>query len=229
MNECLIYRTKIMFTIALNHNTVKNIALVCLADLIVGVSYGALAHSQGFDGWVPLTLSILVLAGASEFLFIGIVFAGGSPISAALAGILVNSRHIPFSFAVGKLTGKGAKAYLGYHIMNDESVIFGLAQQTEADKKAAFWLCGLGIMLCWPAGVIIGEVLGTFIHDTRMFGMDAMFPAIILALCLPALKDKRLRAAAIIGAILAVILTPYLPAGIPVLVSLLSLLLYVRR
>ncbi|SUC31768.1 azaleucine resistance protein AzlC [Providencia rettgeri] len=62
----------------LNHSIVKNIALVCFADLIVGISYGALALSQGFDWWIPLTLSILVLAGASEFLFIGVIFAGGS-------------------------------------------------------------------------------------------------------------------------------------------------------
>lgn len=63
-----------MLTSTLNHSTVKNIALVCLADLIVGISYGALAHSQGFDFWVPLTLSILVLAGASEFLLLGSFF-----------------------------------------------------------------------------------------------------------------------------------------------------------
>lgn len=213
----------------LNNSTVKNIALVCLADLIVGVSYGALAHSQGFDFWVPLTLSILVLAGASEFLFIGVIFAGGSPISAALAGLLVNSRHIPFSFAVGNLTGKGGKALLGYHIMNDESVVFGLSQETEKEKRAAFWLCGIGILLCWPIGVVIGEVLGSFVNDTHVFGMDAMFPAIILALSLPALKDKRLRIAAIIGALVAVLTTPYLPAGIPVLLALLSLVIYIRK
>ncbi|HEC8329614.1 TPA: AzlC family ABC transporter permease [Providencia rettgeri] len=217
------------FNSTLNNSTVKNIALVCFADLIVGISYGALAHSQGFDFWVPLTLSILVLAGASEFLFIGVIFTGGSPISAALAGLLVNSRHIPFSFAVGDLTGKGKKALLGYHIMNDESVVFGLAQETEKEKRAAFWLCGIGILLCWPLGVIIGEVLGSFMDDTHIFGMDAMFPAIILALSLPALKDKRLRLTAIIGAVIAVATTPYLPAGIPVLLALLSLVIYIRK
>ncbi|MEQ4673362.1 AzlC family ABC transporter permease [Providencia vermicola] len=217
------------FNSTLNNSTVKNIALVCLADLIVGISYGALAHSQGFDFWVPLTLSILVLAGASEFLFIGVIFTGGSPISAALAGLLVNSRHIPFSFAVGDLTGKGKKALLGYHIMNDESVVFGLAQETEKEKRAAFWLCGIGILLCWPLGVIIGEVLGSFMDDTHVFGMDAMFPAIILALSLPALKDTRLRITTIIGAVIAVATTPYLPAGIPVLLALLSLVIYIRK
>lgn len=213
----------------LNHSTVKNIALVCFADLIVGISYGALALSQGFDWWVPLTLSILVLAGASEFLFIGVIFAGGSPLSAALAGLLVNSRHIPFSFATNELTGKGAKSLLGYHIMNDESVVFGLAQEIESEKRAAFWLCGIGILLCWPIGVVIGEVLGSFISDTHIYGMDAMFPAIILALSLPALSDKRLRLAAIIGAVIAVATTPVLPAGIPVLLALLSLVIYIRK
>ncbi|MBS0925271.1 AzlC family ABC transporter permease [Providencia sp. JGM181] len=213
----------------LHNSTVKNIALVCIADLIVGISYGALAHSQGFDWWVPLMLSIFVLAGASEFLFIGVVFSGGSPLSAALAGLLVNSRHIPFSFAVSELTGKGAKSLLGYHIMNDESVVFGLAQESEREKTAAFWLCGLGILICWPVGVVIGEILGSFIQDTHALGMDAMFPAIILALSLPALKDKRLRLAAIVGAVIAVVATPVLPAGIPVLLALLSLVIYIRK
>ncbi|HHR6077900.1 TPA: AzlC family ABC transporter permease [Providencia alcalifaciens] len=213
----------------LHNSTVKNIALVCIADLIVGISYGALAHSQGFDWWVPLMLSIFVLAGASEFLFIGVVFAGGSPLSAALAGLLVNSRHIPFSFAVSELTGKGAKSLLGYHIMNDESVVFGLAQESEREKTAAFWLCGLGILICWPIGVVIGEILGSFIQDTHALGMDAMFPAIILALSLPALKDKRLRLAAIVGAVIAVATTLILPAGIPVLLALLSLVIYIRK
>ncbi|MCW2255146.1 4-azaleucine resistance transporter AzlC [Providencia alcalifaciens] len=217
-----------MLTSPLNNNTIKSIVLVCIADLIVGISYGALAHSQGFDFWVPLTLSILVLAGASEFLFIGVIFTGGSPISAALAGLLVNSRHIPFSFAVSELVGKGPKALLGYHIMNDESVVFGLAQESDKEKRAAFWLCGIGILVCWPIGVLIGEGIGSFIQDTQMFGMDAMFPAIILALSLPALKDKRLRLAAIIGAMIAVMTTPYLPAGIPVLMALLSLVIYIR-
>lgn len=221
---------KSTFQFSILHNSiVKNIALVCIADLIVGISYGALAHSQGFDWWVPLVLSILVLAGASEFLFIGVVFSGGSPISAALAGLLVNSRHIPFSFAVSELAGKGPKALLGYHIMNDESVVFGLAQESQQEKTAAFWLCGLGILICWPVGVIIGEILGSFIQDTHALGMDAMFPAIILALSLPALKDKRLRLAAIIGAVIAMVTTPVLPAGIPVLLALLSLVIYIRK
>lgn len=219
--------------IPLDNAMIRNILLVCVADLIVGVSYGALAHANGFPLWVPLTLSLVVLAGASEFLFIGVVAAGGSPVSAALAGLLVNARHVPFSLAVHDLAGKGPKKLLGFHILNDESVVFGLAEKQkdkQKDKqKAAFWLCGLGIFLCWPLGTIIGEFLGTFIVDTKALGLDAMFPAIILALCLPALREAKTRRAALLGAVIALAATPFLPPGIPVLLSLLGLVVSLRR
>jgi predicted branched-subunit amino acid permease len=51
------------------------------------MSYGSLAMAYGFPVWVPFVLSITVLAGASEFMFIGIVASGGNPLAAAAAGL----------------------------------------------------------------------------------------------------------------------------------------------
>ncbi len=34
----------------------------------------------------------------------------------------------------------------------------------------------------WPLGTMLGVYLGSFIVDIKMLGLDAMFPAIILAL-----------------------------------------------
>ena len=76
-----------------------DIGLTCLAVFFIGLSYGAVAVASGFPLWVPAAQSLLVLAGASEFLFVGIVAAGGSPFAAALAGLLVNSRHLPYGLA----------------------------------------------------------------------------------------------------------------------------------
>jgi predicted branched-subunit amino acid permease len=59
----------------LKGDTIKAIILVCLAVGVVGMSYGSLAMAYGFPVWVPFVLSITVLAGASEFMFIGIVAA----------------------------------------------------------------------------------------------------------------------------------------------------------
>ncbi|MGC6388855.1 AzlC family ABC transporter permease [Ewingella sp. S1.OA.A_B6] len=212
---------------SLSAGTVKAIMLVCLADGIVGISYGSLATGSGFPLWVPLTLSLLVLAGASEFLFIGIVGGGGSPITAAMAGLLINARHLPFGIAVKDLVGRAPMSYVGCHIMNDESVVFGVSQALQSQRKAAFWLCGLGIALCWPLGVVIGGSIGKFIPDTQAIGLDAVFPAILVALILPALKNAKTLISALSGALIALAAVPFVPVGMPVLFSLAGLI--VRR
>jgi 4-azaleucine resistance transporter AzlC len=210
-----IYRT-------LTGGTLRDIALACLAVWFIGLSYGAIAVASGFPLWVPAAQSVLVLAGASEFLFIGIVAAGGNPFAAALAGLLVNARHLPYGLALPDVTGpgRGWRRLLGSHVMNDESVVFALAQEDLPRQRAAYWACGLGVLLCWPAGAVLGALMGSAIKNTGAFGLDAMFPAVILALIMPALRDRARLRAALAGAVIALAATPFLPAGLPVLLAL---------
>jgi predicted branched-subunit amino acid permease len=64
------------------------------------------------------------------------------------------------------------------------------------------------------------------ITDTDVFGLDAAFPAVLLALVLPSLQDKATRTAALAGVVVALAVTPFLPAGLPVLLALAGLLFY---
>ena len=217
-----IYRT-------LTGGTLRDIALACLAVWFIGLSYGAIAVASGFPLWVPAAQSVLVLAGASEFLFIGIVASGGNPFAAALAGLLVNARHLPYGLALPDVTGRGWRRLLGSHVMNDESVVFALAQEDLPRQRAAYWACGLGVLLCWPAGAVLGALIGSMITNTGAFGLDAMFPAVILALVVPALRDRVTARAALIGAVVALATTPFLPAGLPVLLALAGVLGIVTR
>ena len=213
----------------LDRTVLTDIGLTCLAVFFIGLSYGAIAVASGFPLWVPAAQSVLVLAGASEFLFIGIVAAGGSPIAAALAGLLVNSRHLPYGLALPPgVTGRRWSRLPGTHVMNDESVVFALAQEDLPRQRAAYWACGLGVLLCWPAGAVLGALIGSMITNTGAFGLDAMFPAVILALVVPALRDRVTARAALIGDVVALVATPFLPAGLPVLLALAAVLL-VRR
>ena len=209
---------------SLKGDTIKAIFLVCLAVGVVGMSYGSLAMAYGFPLWVPFVLSITVLAGASEFMFIGIVASGGNPLAAAAAGLLVNSRHIPFGVTVRDLVGSRAASFLGCHIMNDESVVFGLSQKTPEQRKAAYWLCGLGVAIFWPVGTLIGAGVGKLLPAPETIGLDAVFPAILLALVVPAFKNRTTLIRACSGAGLSLAAIPFAPVGLPVLLSLFGLL-----
>jgi 4-azaleucine resistance transporter AzlC len=211
----------------LDRATVRDIALVCLADAIVGASFGAISVSGGLASWVPVAMSLLVFAGGAQFAAVGVVLAGGSPVAAVVAGLVLNARHLPFGFAVADvLDGRWWTRVLGAHVMIDESVAFALGQRDRQRRRAAFWICGLLLFASWNVAVLLGTLAGHAIGDTDAFGLDAAFPTVLLALVLPTLREDRgaLRAA-LAGGVVAVALTPVLPAGLPVLFALAGLVL----
>jgi len=91
-----------------------------------------------------------------------------------------------------------------------------------------FWACGVALFLMWNVGTLVGALAGQVIGDTDAFGLDAAFPAALLALVLPSLKQPRVRTAALLGAAAALAATPFVPAGVPVLLSLVGLVVLAR-
>ncbi len=240
----------------LDRGTLRAISLVCLADAIVGASFGAITVSGGLPAWVPVVMSLLVFAGGAQFAAAAVMIAGGSPVAAVLAGLVLNARLLPYGFTISDaIAARPAQQpalqpalkpaqkpalqpaqqptrwwtrLLGAHVITDESVAFTMRQTDPGKRRAAFWISGIGLFVCWNAAVALGVVAGKAMPNPDSFGLDAAFPAVILALVLPSLRDRSTRNAALIGAALAVALTPVLPAGLPVLLSLASLVLVIR-
>jgi branched-subunit amino acid transport protein len=171
---CSVWRTRVRDRLGLDSDLARDIALVCLADGVVGLAFGAITVGAGLPIWLPMLLSVLVFAGAAQFLFVGIVASGGNPVAAALAGLLVNARHLPFGFAVADVLGRGwARKAVGSHVMIDESVAFVMAQSTPSRRRTAYWACGLSLFACWNVGVVVGALAGTVLSDTDALGLDA--------------------------------------------------------
>ena len=145
--------------------------------------------------------------------------------AAVVAGLVLNARHLPFGFAVADvLAGPWWRKLLGSQVMIDESVAFALRQREQTQRRAAFWVCGVSLFACWNLAVVLGALAGRAVGNTGSLGLDAAFPAVLLALVLPALREERgiVRAAGV-GAVIAVVSTRFLPAGLPVLLALAGL------
>lgn len=207
----------------------RDVGLVCLADGIIGVSFGASAVGGGLPWWVPVALSLLVFAGGSQIAAVGVVLGGGSPVAAVLAGALLNTRQFPYGLAVADvLDGPWWYRLLGAQLITDECTAFATRQSSPERRRAAFWACGVMLFISWNAAVLLGVVLGSAMRNTSAFGLDATFPAVMLALALPSLTSRSARTAAGTGAVIAVALTPLLPAGLPLLAALGGLLTRLR-
>ena len=65
--------------------------------------------------------------------------------------------------------------------------------------------------------------------DPSSLGLDGAFPALFLALLVPQLRTRVARLAALIGAVVAFVLIPLTPAGLPVIAAAFACLLGWRR
>ncbi|MCX4882777.1 AzlC family ABC transporter permease [Streptomyces sp. NBC_00847] len=215
----------------LSKDLVRDSSLVWLASGIVGVSFGAISVACGFPVWVPVVMSLVVYAGSAQFSAVGVLLAGGGPLAAAATGLLLNTRTAAFSLAVADILGRGRAArLLGAHLVTDETVAFALAQPDPVRRRAAFWVSGIGLFVVWNVGVLAGALAGGALGDTAAYGLDAAFPAVLVALVLPTLReDARIRRCALLGAAVALAVTPAVPAGVPVLTALAGLFLHGRK
>ncbi|MBD0862222.1 AzlC family ABC transporter permease [Gordonia sp. zg691] len=204
----------------LDSATLRAVAVMCVSILVIGASYGVAAHGAGLTLWQIVLIATLVLAGSSEFVFVGILAAGGVPILAALAGLLVNTRNFGYGLAVGKHLRGVPEILFGAHLINDETAAMTTAESEPRRARAAFLLCGVGVLLSWPLGAALGAGLGGVLADPERLGLDAAFPALLAALAIPALRERATWAAVAVGGAVAVASTPFLPAGLPVIGAL---------
>jgi 4-azaleucine resistance transporter AzlC len=203
----------------------RDVGAIALASGAVGVSFGAIAVASGVPPLLTVLMSLVIFAGGAQFLAVGLM-AAGNPFAAVFAGLLLNARHLPFGLALGAtLDGGLARRLLGSHLMVDESVAFALARPDGPERRRAYWMTGGALFVCWNVGAGLGVLLGGVAGDTDRFGLDAAFPAGLFALILPSLRDREIRAVALTGAAVAVAGTPFLPAGLPVLLALTGLAL----
>ncbi|WP_225811451.1 AzlC family ABC transporter permease [Streptomyces spinosus] len=213
-----------------DRSLLRDSSLVWLASGIVGVSFGAVSVAGGLPLWVPVLMSLVVYAGSAQFSAVGVLLAGGGPVAAVTTGLLLNTRTAAFSLAVAEIIGTNrATRFLGAHLVTDETVAFALAQSDPVRQRRAFWISGLGLFAVWNIGVLAGGLAGGALGDTARYGLDAAFPAVLVALVLPALRrDATVRRCALLGAALALAATPAVPAGVPVLLALTGLFLHRR-
>jgi 4-azaleucine resistance transporter AzlC len=200
-----------------------------VAALLVGLSFGVVAQPV-MGAAAAIAMSVFVFAGAAQFGATAVLASGGSALTAILAGIMLNARFLPMGVAVAKALEGGplARALQGQTIVDAS---WAAAHQGEGrfDRKI---LIGATIPQypAWVLGTVIGALGANKLGDPKALGLDAVFPAFFLGLLLEeALASRLSRVVALTGAAIALILTPLLPAGLPILVASSAALLGWRR
>jgi 4-azaleucine resistance transporter AzlC len=207
----------------------RAVAPLAVAVAGFGISFGVLARAVGF-GWVaPIVMSATTFAGSAQFAAVSVLSDGGTIAAAVTAALLLNARYGPIGVSVApSLEGSAWSRLIHSQLVVDESWAIAAEGDGRFDPRV---LIGAGVVLyvSWIAGTAIGAVGGEALGDPSALGLDAAFPALFLALLLPQLRGRRPVRAAILGAAIALALTPASPAGIPIIAASAACLLGWRR
>ena len=193
---------------------------VAVATGAYGVSFGAVSVASGLSVAQTCALSLVMFTGASQFALIGVLAAGGSPLSGALTALLLGTRNTLYGLRLASLLRwRGLRRLLAAQVLIDESTAMSVTRPTTAAARVGFLTTGVGIFVLWNLATLLGAVAGSALGDPRTYGLDAAVGAAFLALLWPRLTDARNRLVAVAAAAVALGIVPVSPAGVPVLAA----------
>jgi 4-azaleucine resistance transporter AzlC len=205
----------------------RAVAPLAPAVLAFGASFGVLAQAAGIGAGASIAMSLTTFAGSAQFAIVSVLAAGGTVAAAIGAAILLNARYGPMALAAANVfRGGRLRRLLEAQLLVDES--WALAQRDGEFDRRIMIGAGLGLYAAWNAGTAIGVLAGDSLGDPATLGLDAAFPALFLALLAPLLRSRDALAAALLGAGIALALTPITPAGIPVIAATAACLVGLR-
>lgn len=176
-----------------------------LPSVALGVSFGVLA-TPVIGAAAAVVMSVVVFAGGAQFAALSVLATGGSALAAVVAGLLMNARFLPMSFALGPTTRGGplARAAQGQALVDASFVVANRGDGTFDPVR----LIGATLpqAVGWIGGTVLGVVAGDLVGDPQAWGLDAVFPAFFLAVLVGELRRGRARVAAALAAVIVLVL-----------------------
>ena len=189
---------------------------------LYGIAFGAAGIAAGFSLLQTCLLSLLTFSGASQFAVVGVLGSGGTAISGIATASLLGIRNSLYGLRLSPILKlRGWKKAVGAQVTIDEStgVALGQSDLGEDSMRHGFWLTGLGVYLFWNLFTLAGALGAQAMGNPAAWGLDAAVPAAFLGLVWPRLLGNFERVLAASAMFLALALTPFVAAGLPIIAT----------
>jgi 4-azaleucine resistance transporter AzlC len=165
-------------------------APVAMGYIPLGTVFGFLFVQAGADWWLAVLASLLVYAGAAQYMMIPMLAAGLPLATIALATLIVNLRHVFYGLSLlNKLPQKKFLRWYMIFALTDEtySVLTTLPAGTSARQMA---LLALLNQSWWVLGTLIGAIIGAQ-AKISLAGLDFVLAALFAVLTVEQWRSKK--------------------------------------
>jgi 4-azaleucine resistance transporter AzlC len=209
---------------------------VLLGYLAIGVAFGLLLIDAGYPWWIALLMSVVMYAGAGQYIAVGFFAAGASLTEAAIVQFVVNARHIAYGITMLKKINHAGR-YKPYLIFALTDETFALLSSIDNDStkygdtveergRFMFYVSALDHFY-WVAGSLIGAFAGALL-PVNMDGVGFSLTALFIVLMVEQIARVRKPLPFIISALAAILGVVVLPSRVSLLAALAAALAAVQ-
>ncbi len=163
----------------------------------VAISFGLFSVQSGFGILETILVSVLIYAGASQFLFVAMVVSGAPFWLVIVMTLLINSRHLVYGPNIAPYLQKDIRWLPMMHLLTDQ--IFALAltrlpAMTPSARLSWYFSAGMIAWVSWISGTALGAIAGDeLMQRWPLIGEVLPFalPALFLVMVLPRCSDRR--------------------------------------
>ncbi len=205
-------------------NGIKKALPVCIGMISVGISFGLTARQYGMTGLEAVMMSLIVVAGSSQFLAVNMLQQGTSPLIIVAGTFLINIRHLVMStYVMNRLKGTPLykKLLLAYVVCDESFSLFSLSRKQEDD---AAYLGGLNLAMhsSWVLGTLLGTLLMRVMPPRMMDALGIAIYATFISMLMPSLqKSLRVVTIVVFTAFVNTLLSQTMPGGTAIVLSML--------
>jgi 4-azaleucine resistance transporter AzlC len=174
-----------------------------------GLVYGLSARAAGFSPLEASAMSVIVFAGASQFVAVGYVLVGFPWLAIVLLTAFLNARHVLYAAALAPYLAdkpRPLRAVMA-HVLTDEAFALAIAHFRRIGRAdvRGYWLGAIvSTFIPWNLATLAGVTIGGGIPEPSRFGLDVIFPAAMGGLAVGLITGRRELVAAVAGAVIGV-------------------------
>jgi 4-azaleucine resistance transporter AzlC len=179
-------------------NALRYSVPVLLGYTAIGIAFGLLLVEAGYPWWLAPVMSVVMYAGAGQYIAVGLFAAGTTLWEAALVQLVVNARHMAYGLSLLKrFKNTGPYRYYLIYALSDETfALLSSLPEDGKDKKFSAGADGRGggqarfmfyvallDQFYWVAGSVIGAAAGSlmpFNFEGIGFALTALFVVLMI-------------------------------------------------
>jgi 4-azaleucine resistance transporter AzlC len=166
---------------------------VLLGYVTIGFAFGILLVKSGQPWWLAPIMSLVVYAGAAQFMAVGLLASGTGIAQIAILTLVINARHMVYGLSLLERFGacRRFKAYLVFALTDETyGILTTVEPPSGADRESFYAAVSALDQSYWVIGSLVGALIGGLVpFDGR--GMEFALTALFIVLLVEQIRSVR--------------------------------------